>query len=386
MSNNSIYYGRGTKEMFDDYMDFINYVFGFNGNSSDFKKLLPKLYKYDYEPAVNSYVAVEDGKIKSAIGAFDHDISVCGNIIKTRGIGNVAVHPYARGNGYMKKLMNMALDDMVSDGVALSVLGGRRQRYNYFSYDKLGQTVYMSFNDDNFRHVFGSKRTHEVEFRRLNSSDIDIFSKIKQLSESYPFFALRDLEKYYDILCSWEHKVYAGFSKGEFVGYAVVGSSTVYEMLVTDLDLIRAFVTALYDHLSKGALQIKIPVFLPDYIEKLYTLCESYSVDICKSFSVLNYQQVVKAFLELKKTYTELPDGSLVLEIDGRGGLEKIEISVINGVPDVKSTEQEADIVLEHLEAMNLIFAGMCPSRERLPLFARVWFPLPIYLYNADAV
>ena len=46
---NNIYYGRGTAEMFDDYMDFINYVFGFNGNSSDFKKLLPKLYKYEYE-------------------------------------------------------------------------------------------------------------------------------------------------------------------------------------------------------------------------------------------------------------------------------------------------------------------------------------------------
>ena len=35
-----IYYGHGTKEQFDDYMDFINYVFGFNGNQNDFKKLL----------------------------------------------------------------------------------------------------------------------------------------------------------------------------------------------------------------------------------------------------------------------------------------------------------------------------------------------------------
>ena len=106
--SNEIYYGRGTAEMFDDYMDFINYVFGFNGNSSDFKKLLPKLYKYDYKPAFSSYVTVDNGKLKAAVGAFDHDISVCGRYIKTRGIGNVAVHPYARGCGYMKKLMNMA--------------------------------------------------------------------------------------------------------------------------------------------------------------------------------------------------------------------------------------------------------------------------------------
>ena len=102
-----LYLGRGNSEQFDEYMDFINYVFGFNGNSSDFKKLLPKLYKYEYEPAVSSYVAVENGKLKSAIGAFDHNISVCGSVIKTRGIGNVAVHPYDRGKGYMKKLMNI---------------------------------------------------------------------------------------------------------------------------------------------------------------------------------------------------------------------------------------------------------------------------------------
>ena len=30
MENKDIYFGRGTAEMFDDYMDFINYVFGFN--------------------------------------------------------------------------------------------------------------------------------------------------------------------------------------------------------------------------------------------------------------------------------------------------------------------------------------------------------------------
>ena len=41
MADTIIYKGRGNAEMYDDYMDFINYVFGFNGNEQDFKKLLP---------------------------------------------------------------------------------------------------------------------------------------------------------------------------------------------------------------------------------------------------------------------------------------------------------------------------------------------------------
>lgn len=386
MANNDIYYGRGTAEMFDDYMDFINYVFGFNGDSSDFKKLLPKLYKYEYEPAVSSYVAVEDGKLKSAIGAFDHDISVCGNLVKTRGIGNVAVHPYARGKGYMKTLMNMALDDMEKEGIALSVLGGRRQRYNFFSYDKLGQAVSMSFNSDNFRHTYGKDRKHTLTFKTLKEGDVDTISKIKKLSESHPFYAIREVDKYFEIISSWHQKAYVAFEDGEFVGYAVGKGSDINELLACEGQDIRQFVCALYDYLGSSSMHIKLPVFLHSYINDLYQLCESYSVETAKSFSVLNYKAVIEAFMKLKATYTDLPDGVLVLGINGRSRRENIKISVCGGNISVDYTDDEPAIELEHLDAMNLLFAPVCPCRESLPIYAKIWLPLPIYLYSSDAV
>ena len=55
MSEN-IYKGRGNASMHADFVDFINYVFGFNGNDRDFIKLLPKLYKPEYHPCENNYV------------------------------------------------------------------------------------------------------------------------------------------------------------------------------------------------------------------------------------------------------------------------------------------------------------------------------------------
>lgn len=386
MSNNDVYYGRGTAEMFNDYMDFINYVFGFNGDSSDFKKLLPKLYKYEYEPAVSSYVAVEDGKLKSAIGAFDHDISVCGSLVKTRGIGNVAVHPYARGKGYMKKLMNMALDDMEKEGIALSALGGRRQRYNFFSYDKLGQAVSMSFNSDNFRHTYGKDRKHTISFKTLNAGDVDTISKIKELSESHPFYAIREVDKYFEIISSWHQKAYVAFENGEFVGYAVGKGSDINELLVCEGQDIRGFVCALYDHLGSSSMHIKLPIFLQAYIKDLYQLCESYSVETAKFFSVLNYKTVIEAFIKLKATYTELPEGVLVLGINGRSRKENIKISVCGGKISVDYTDEAPTLELEHLDAMNLLFAPVCPLRECLPIYAKIWLPLPIYLYSSDAV
>ncbi len=384
--NKELYFGHGTPEMFDDYMDFINYVFGFNGTAEDFKRLLPKLYKYEYEPAVSSFVATEGGKLKAVIGVFDHDISVCGTRIKTRGVGNVAVHPYTRGGGYMRKLLNMALDEMVSDGVALSVLGGRRQRYNYFSYDKLGQAVTMSFNDDNMRHTFGKDRNHTIKLVHVKAEDEKILASIKDLAESRPFYAFRESDKYFDILSSWEQKIYAGFEGDTFVGYTVVKGRDMFETLVTNVAKLPEFVCAVYDRLAVHSMRIKVPVFLPEYIDAVGRICESYSLEPCKSFSVLNYKEVVGAFMKLKATYSEMPNGELVLDIDGRGGHERIEIAVSNGNISVEHTEKDADITLSHLDAMNLLFASVCPKREQLPIFAKIWLPLPLYLYSTDAV
>ena len=35
----NIYYGKGYAGLYDDYMDFINYVFGFNGNFERLQKV-----------------------------------------------------------------------------------------------------------------------------------------------------------------------------------------------------------------------------------------------------------------------------------------------------------------------------------------------------------
>lgn len=385
MSDN-VYYGLGNAAMFDEYMDFINYVFGFNGSTNDFKKLLPKLYKPEYDPCGKSYVAAEDGKIRAAIGAYDHDISVCGNTLKTRGIGNVAVHPYARSRGYMKKLMNMALDDMIKDGVVLSVLGGRRQRYNYFSYDKTGYVVSMSLNADNMRHIFGAERNHDIKFVKVGKEDVEILGLIAELSEKQAYHPIRDKERYFEILSSWKQKVWAGYQNGEFAGYCICNEETVNELELVDKELICPFIAALYDHIGKGKLLLKLPPFCRSYIDKLIRICEFYDVEPAKSFSVLNYRAVIEAFLRLKANYTDLPDGKMVLHINGRGGEENIQISVSDGEISVKDTDEPALVNLNHLDAMNLLFASVCMVRDNLPMFARIWFPLPIFLYNSDAV
>ena len=103
---------------------------------------------------------------------------------------------------------------------------------------------------------------------------------------------------------------------------------------------------------------------------------------------MLNYERTVRAFLRLKAKCASvpMPDGELTMLIHGRGGDENITVSVKNGVPDVRRTDKKADLEYDHLTAMNVLFAPLCPERDRLPVFARIWFPLPIFIYYADAV
>ena len=135
MSEVKIFKGRASAEMYDELMDVLNYTFGFSSSDYDFQKLLPKLYASKEYACHNNYVIAENGRIKAAVGAYDDILTVCGEEIKCRGIGNVAVHPYSRSKGYMIECMNMSIGDMIRDGIDISFLGGHRQRYGYFGFE-----------------------------------------------------------------------------------------------------------------------------------------------------------------------------------------------------------------------------------------------------------
>ena len=71
--------------MRDDYLDFINLVFGFNGRDPDFLKMYPNLYKAEYDPCYNNFVATEDGKLRAAIGVYPRTFSVMGEVLLSHG-------------------------------------------------------------------------------------------------------------------------------------------------------------------------------------------------------------------------------------------------------------------------------------------------------------
>ena len=380
----NVYYSRGTYEQYDEYMELINIVFS-GKNDGYFENLLPKLYKPELEPAKNAVIAFEDGKMVAGIGTFPCEIKICGKTIKGMGIGNVAVHPDHRSKGYMKDLMNFAIDDMVANGYDISALGGQRQRYGYFTYDIAGTKYDFYVTRTNIRHAYGNNFDDiaNIKIDPLDRNDNESLDKIAEILASKPYYHVRDRERLFDIMSTWGAHPHTIKRDGELIGYFVINGSINEINLANDADftdVVRAIIN------RNGECSFKIAPFQTEYVKVLEFLAEGVNLQSDNMYTITCFRRVIDAFLTLKATYANLMDGKMTVLVHGRGGDENFTITVCNNNVTVEATDAQPDIELTHKEAVNIFFANVSTARNRAPAIISQWFPVPIWLYNSDDV
>ena len=378
MSEPIIYKGRGSDDNRDEFIDFINYVFGFNGKKNDFPTLLPKLYKPEYHPCENNYVVTENGKLKAAIGVYPRVLDVLGEKIVSHGIGNVAVHPYSRSKGYMKDLLNKAIEDMIAAGADMSDLGGLRDRYRYFSYESASPVYDFEITPPNMRHIFGNAPMRSFDITEVCEKS-DTLDKIIELHGKRLCHAKRG-ENFLEIAHSWNRKLFAIHENGKFIGYYIGDLDELTLVDNNDFDaVVRQYIS------MNGSVTLKIPGFDTNILMRAERLSESVSLRNNESYTIFNFKKVISAFFRLKAQTTKLVDGSLSVTINGRAGIERLNLEVRNGVPTVSEALGETELTLEHLEATQFFFAIYNPTRLKYPV-AQAWFPLPLFFDTADHV
>lgn len=379
-------YGRGTREQFEQYMDFINMVFGFTRGVDEFETLLPKLYRPELEPAWHSFNAYDGDEIVAAIGSFPLQTRVGDTILRGVGIGNVSVHPAHRREGLMKKTLQMSLQDMVRQGIDYSCLGGQRQRYNYFSFDFAGPAFRYRVSPTNLRHVFGNAALTLI-MEEVHADDHQTLDAIAALGEAQLCHPVRARQELYAILCSWRAQPWAFRENGRFVGYCVLDKSgcTATELLALEDRYVMEMVRTLSARTEKSV-TVVVPPFKPGYRAALEPVGDGIDQACCEMFTVLNYRRVIEAFLKLKSTYCRLPVGSLTVRIHGFAGDENLTIVVDENTVSVRDSDDAPEVELEHLQALAWFFAPACYLRDTAPALAQSWFPVPLWGYSADAV
>ena len=121
---------------------------------------------------------------------------------------------------------------------------------------------------------------------------------------------------------------------------------------------------------------------------KLMAVCEKWSIYNTSMFHVFSWSKVLNALLKVKAKYTEIPEGSFILGIEGYGTVE------LSG-DRCADTDKKPQMTLSQLDATRFLlgslpFASVCELPENLDAQTRIYIqsvlPLPLWWCNQDRV
>lgn len=226
-----------------DLIDFINYVFSQNSVPHDFKTLIPKVYAdgrgYDGIHAI----VLDDGRVKGVVGQYPVHASFGGAPLEIGYIGSVSTHPYARGSGYMIKMMEMQAEHAKETGIDVMMLGGQRQRYEYYGYSPVGCQYTYQVNAANVRHALRSVDASTVGWKRFADAAEAEIDLAYRLYQQQPITGVRSREDFELIMRTWRAEPYLLLHEAEVLGYMVVsGTDSVSELVVSDVSCVPALI------------------------------------------------------------------------------------------------------------------------------------------------
>ncbi len=394
---------KGTMEDKDALIDFINMVFSQNERPHDFKKLMPKLYAEGIDTMDSHYLVKEDGRIRAVVGVYDTELEVAGTVLKLGQVGQVSVHPYARGSGYMKQLMHMAMEESRAKGIDALVLGGLRNRYEYFGFEPAEICLAYHFIGENVRHGCRDICVDGMELRPVCSKEDDCLDQMYALFNRQTFKMKRSRESFYEILKSWESHVFAILSQGEFAGYVCMSTDydRISELMLKNINDFPAVLKLCFTQFQIQSLMCLCSAVDFELMDKMAQYCENCTISTGHSWHIFNFENVIRSFMKLKNQYTPLDDGEFYLKIAEEYANDEphapaaccgcYRLAVDAGVVTVEKLPGNAapcDGVIEvnMLDAVTAIFtqAGAYTSAGRRCTYKN-WFPLPLYMNPMDA-
>jgi GNAT superfamily N-acetyltransferase len=358
----------------------------------DFVTLLPKLYKEQYRPWDNNYCAVEDGVIKGAVGMYISQVEIAGAPLKMGGVGNVAVARDSRRKGYMKRCMDEAMAAMKAAGCAFGELGGQRQRYQFWGFERCGAAVEAVFTEKNLRHAFGENGIAPGwRAGAIGPEDRDALGQAQALIESSPLHVKHSPAALYDILCSWNESPYGVWEGDQLRCFFTLSrdGKRVNQFFLRDAGSLEMALRCAYSALPEDAYKsvtVDIPLWQKELLALAEGIAESVSLDDTGMYAILSWERTLGALFALQAQCKPLPDGEMTARINGDWGAETLRFSVTGGVPGVEPFQGTPDLTLSHLEALRFFLAPVSTGRGAMQKYAQAWFPLPLWISGIDKV
>ncbi len=364
-----------------DILDLANLAFSLVRQPCDFKSLVPKVYSRTgfYRHHV---VAARDGRLKALVGLLPLTLRLDpGSELKLGFVGTVSVHPYARGEGHMKALMQMTLESAKAQGMDMMVLGGQRQRYNYFGFENAGSVITYAVSATNLRHALKDQDIGMYRFLPLAELDREKLESLWRMQSARTLSGERAFEDFALYLQMWQGKASAVMEDDRLLGYLYTKKDSLFEWdLLPGVNLLwvlKAFIAQ--ERLDE--IFVRLPLHRIEDMRALSQVAEGYEISDSCMIRVLDWQNTLHRLLAFKADVLPLADGELVLEIIDKG---RWLIRVIEGKPDVTPTKREPALRLEEKAAVLRLFSMQSRFLDDSGLFCN-WLPLYFSVPEADA-
>ena len=375
----AVIYTRGKPDELGEIRDFINMVFSMHTRPHDFARMLPKLYADDAATEGEHYLVREDGRLVAAVCAHPFTLACGTRTLRCAAIGSVSVHPYVRGKGYMRKLMNTAVTDMAQSGITLSVLDGRRHRYAYFGYEPAGLRAEYTITPDNLRHMTAAHKL-ALTAAPADPTDTAETATLLAIQNSRTVHGVYTAQDFHTVAVSWDGRLLVLRGGGEVVGFCITSDTgRIGELSLRDESLLYDALCAVQQYLGCDVLTLPCAGWDTARMQEVGPLYDRFALFADDKYQVFDYPAVAAFFLQAKAAQQSLPDGRLTLSVDGG---QPFALTLQDGRADAASCVT-ADYTLTHAEAMALLFSpeGLIRPQVAAPVG---WLPLPVYVDSPD--
>lgn len=336
---------------------------------NNFRTLLPKVYGEN--PVMRAVHHVADNReLRGLVAVLEDRLTVGEAVLKTGYVGSVCVHPDARGQGLMKKLMQNAERDMTADGTDIAFLNGKRQRYEYFGFVPAGVTYFFEVTGDNTAHALKDIPAENICFEEMISGSRHE-SRAREMYCSGPVHFER---KEFAALCrSYYGKPYVVFNNGDFIGYVVAdGDKNCWtEVRAVNAEAFDLMIKAWMEQNSAW----KLRIILSEWESDLRRHLAGYAAGMSRGYSVqariFRFGRVVEAYFKAKAAAGGISDGCMAFDIEG----EAFTVTVKNGKVLVCEGGEDP-IRLTAYEANRLMLLPF--PVEGMPGAPGGWFPLEV--------
>ncbi|MBQ4552301.1 MAG: GNAT family N-acetyltransferase [Clostridia bacterium] len=362
-----------------DILDFINYVFSQAHQPHDFRRLIPKVYAHAGFFRYH-YVAVQEGRIRGTVAVLPVEMPLAsGDTLKIGYVGSVSAHPYDRGAGHMKQLMQLMLKE-AQGKFDLLVLGGQRQRYQYFGFECAGARLRFTVNKNNVRHALGHVDCR-MQLREITKNDDPVLDDIYALCSQKMMCCKRDRQRLLDIMHSWEGKLFALEDEKGLQGYLYAKDRDfLAEIGLVDEsrmgELIKAYM------LMTAAREVTVRVNPLNRVRAHYikSFAEKWQLSDNQMLHVLSWQRTLEALMAVKADCQPLMDGRFVFEVEGAG---RYAIEVKDHGVRVTETDDAPLMVMTAQKAVEFFFSPYTAMTVTSPML-KSWLPVPFGMYPAD--